>query len=178
GADNFWDFLWVTDFPMFEWDEETQRYYALHHPFTAPKPEEVARFLAADATDRDTVESILSAGYDIVCNGSEIGGGSIRIHQREVQSKVFKLLGISDEEATEKFSFLMEALRYGPPPHGGIAWGFDRLVMHLAGTENIRDVIAFPKTQNGSDLMAGSPGPVDQPQLAELFVQNSGLPES
>lgn len=172
-----WEFLWVVDFPMFEWDEQTQRFYAMHHPFTAPRHDQIEAFMAADPTDRDTLETIVSAGYDMVVNGSEIGGGSIRIHHRELQAKVFELLGISKAEAEEKFSFLMEALKYGTPPHGGIAFGLDRLVMHLGNTDNIRDVIAFPKTQTGADLMARCPSPVDAKQLAELFVKNTELPQ-
>ncbi len=168
-----WAFCWVVDFPMFQWDEETQRFFAMHHPFTAPSPEDVGRFMAADAREHETVESIVSAGYDMVVNGSEIGGGSIRIHQQEVQKKVFQLLGISDEEAQAKFSFLLEALRFGAPPHGGIAFGLDRLVMHLAGTDNIRDVIAFPKTQTGADLMCDCPSPVDSVQLDELQIKST-----
>jgi aspartyl-tRNA synthetase len=172
-----WAMLWVIDFPMFEHDAETDRYYALHHPFTAPNPDQIEAFLAADKGDVDTVEGIVSAGYDMVCNGSEIGGGSIRIHRGDIQSKVFDLIGLSGEEASEKFSFLLDALRFGPPPHGGIAFGLDRLVMHLAGTDNIRDVIAFPKTQTGSDLMCDAPGVVSDEQLAELHVASTWDPE-
>ncbi len=168
-----WAFTWVIDFPMFEHDAETDRYYALHHPFTAPSPDQVEAFLAADKKDIDTVEGIVSAGYDMVVNGSEIGGGSIRIHRADVQRKVFDLIGLSEEEAHEKFSFLLDALRFGAPPHGGIAFGLDRLVMHLAGTDNIRDVIAFPKTQTGSDPMCDAPGPVSDDQLKELFVAST-----
>ncbi len=164
-----WKFVWVIDFPMFEWDEETQRYYSLHHPFTAPNPDQF------ELLDSDP-GACLSAGYDLVVNGSEIGGGSIRIHRPEIQKKVFTILGISDEEAKEKFGFLLDALKYGAPPHGGIAFGLDRLVMHLVGTENIRDVIAFPKTQAGADLMIQAPGPVYSAQLEELHVR-SVLPE-
>ncbi len=177
GDDNFWDFLWVVDFPMFDFDEETQRFYSVHHPFTGPRADAAAKFLAASATDRDIVEDIVTDGYDIVCNGSEIGGGSVRIHREDVQAKVFELLGIGEAEAKEKFGFLLDALSYGAPPHGGLAFGLDRIVMLLAGTENIRDVIAFPKTQTGADVMSGSPSPVDPEQLVELFVKNHGLPE-
>ncbi len=178
GDANFWNFCWVVDFPMFEYDEETQRFYSMHHPFTGPRADHLASFMAADPSDRDALEGIVTDGYDIVCNGSEIGGGSIRIHRQDVQSKVFELLGIGKEEAREKFGFLLDALRYGAPPHGGLAFGFDRLVMHLSGTDNIRDVIAFPKTQTGADIMSDSPGPVDPKQLEELFVKNDGLPEA
>ncbi|MEM9372250.1 MAG: aspartate--tRNA ligase [Planctomycetota bacterium] len=168
-----WNFLWVYDFPMFEWDEETERFYALHHPFTAPTPEETERFLAADASDVETVESIVSDGYDMICNGSEIGGGSIRIHRQDVQSKVFSLLGLSEDEAKLKFSFLLDALSYGAPPHGGVAFGLDRIVMHMAGTDNIREVIAFPKSMTGVDLMCEAPNVVDQEQLSELHVKST-----
>ena len=168
-----WNFLWVYDFPMFEHDAATGRYYSLHHPFTAPTSAETERFLAADPADIDTVESIVSDGYDMICNGSEIGGGSIRIHRQEVQKKVFNLLGLTEEQAKTKFSFLLEALSYGAPPHGGIAFGLDRLVMHMAGTENIREVIAFPKTMTGQDLMCEAPNVVDAEQLQELHVKST-----
>ncbi|MEN0020529.1 MAG: aspartate--tRNA ligase [Planctomycetota bacterium] len=172
------DFLWVVDFPMFEHDEADGRFYSLHHPFTAPNPDQVEAFLAASNDDVDAIEGILSAGYDVICNGSEIGGGSIRIHQRDVQQRVFTLLGLSDEEAKEKFSFLLDALKFGAPPHGGIAFGLDRLVMHLCGTDNIRDVIAFPKTQNGADLMCEAPAGVPEQQLKELYVESTWKPEN
>ena len=159
-----WSPLWVIDFPMFEWDEESKRYISLHHPFSAPKEDEVAKL------DSDPANCI-SACYDLVINGSEVGGGSVRIHQPAVQAKVFELIGLDENEAREKFGFLLEALKYGAPPHGGIAFGLDRLVMLLHGTDNIRDVIAFPKTQHGSDLMCEAPGPVDDAQLTDLGLR-------
>lgn len=166
-----WNFLWVVDFPMFARDAETGRWVAMHHPFTAPRDDQQAAFVAADVNDEETIGGMVSAGYDMVLNGSEIAGGSIRIHDPAVQKKVFTLLGLSEQEAREKFSFLLEALRFGAPPHGGIAFGLDRLVMHVCGTDNIRDVIAFPKTQIGADLMTGAPSPVTPSQLKELHVR-------
>jgi aspartyl-tRNA synthetase len=159
-----WKWLWVVDFPMFEFNEEDKRWYSLHHPFTAPRPEDL------DRLDSDP-GSVLSRAYDIVCNGSELGGGSIRIHSPQVQSLVFKKLGIGDEEAKQKFGFLLDALKFGAPPHGGIALGLDRVIMHLCNTTNIRDVIAFPKTQNGADLMIDAPSEVDAAQLRELNLR-------
>jgi len=155
--------LWVIDFPMFDWNEDAQRWVSEHHPFTAP----LASHL--DILESDP-KNCLSAGYDLVINGAEIGGGSIRIHTPEVQSKVFKLLGLSQEEVEDKFGFLLNALRYGAPPHGGVAFGLDRLVMMMVGTTNIRDVIAFPKTQTGADLMCEAPGKADPAQLEELGI--------
>ncbi len=155
--------LWVVDFPMFEWDEDDKRFIAMHHPFTAPKNEDIDK-LTSDP------KNVISRGYDLVINGYEVAGGSIRIHERDLQSKVFKLLGISKEEADQKFGFLLNAFRYGAPPHGGIAFGFDRLVMLLAGTHNIRDVIAFPKTTSAMSLMDESPSPVSNTQLDELGI--------
>jgi aspartyl-tRNA synthetase len=159
-----WKPLWVTDFPMFEYDQAEQRYVALHHPFTAPKVDD-AEALAADPAHA------VSRGYDMVLNGAEIGGGSIRIHTPEMQSAVFRLLGIGEVEARAKFGFLLDALKCGAPPHGGIAFGIDRLAMLVGGTEAIRDVIAFPKTTSAQDLMTDAPSPVDARQLAELHVQ-------
>ena len=158
-----WAPLWVTDFPMFEWDEEEQRYVALHHPFTAP---------AVDSIDalRANAKTAVSRGYDMVLNGNEIGGGSIRIHNSAMQSAVFELLGIGAEEAEGKFGFLLDALKYGAPPHGGIAFGIDRIAALMAGTESIRDVIAFPKTTTAQCLMTGAPSPVPDKQLAEVHV--------
>ncbi len=171
-----WNFLWMIDPPMFERNKDTGKWVAMHHPFTSPREDQKAAFVAAHADDDQTIESIVSAGYDLVVNGSEIGGGSVRIHDPEVQSKVFALLGLTPEQAKEKFSFLLEALRFGAPPHGGIAFGLDRLVMHLCGAENIRDVIAFPKTQIGADLMTGAPGPVGEEQLREVHVKGTFTP--
>jgi len=157
-------FLWVVDFPLLEWDEEEHRYTAMHHPFTAPKDEDIPLL------DTEPQKARAKA-YDIILNGVELGGGSIRIHSTEIQEKMFKVLGFTRESAWERFGFLMEAFKYGAPPHGGLAYGFDRLIMLLTGTDNIRDVIAFPKTQNGSCLLTGAPSPVDAKQLRELHVK-------
>ncbi len=156
--------VWVTEFPMFEYDYKNKRHVAMHHPFTAPKEGDIA-LLDADPSQ------MLSRGYDLTMNGYEIAGGSIRIHSTVIQEKVFSLLGLGREEAVEKFGFLVEALTYGAPPHGGIAFGFDRLVMLLAGTDNIRDVIAFPKTTSASSLMDESPSLVSNSQLDELGIK-------
>jgi aspartyl-tRNA synthetase len=158
------NFTWVMDFPMFEYDDADKRHVAVHHPFTSPKTEDLP-FL-----DSSPLKCRANA-YDLVLNGNEIGGGSIRIHSQEVQSKVFSLLGISSEDAEKKFGFLLEALQYGPPPHGGIAFGMDRLIMLLTDSPNIRDVIAFPKTQKAGDLMSECPSPVDAKQLLELGIK-------
>ena len=155
--------VWITEFPMFEFDDEKNRFIAMHHPFTAPRIDDV------DLLDSDPLKT-LSRGYDLTMNGYEIAGGSVRIHSPKVQEKVFSLLGLSRDEAIEKFGFLVEALSYGAPPHGGIAFGFDRLVMLLAGTENIRDVIAFPKTTSAASLMDSSPSNVSDSQLKELGI--------
>ena len=156
--------LWVTDFPLFEWDDETRRYYAMHHPFTSPVTE-----------DLELMESdpgkVRAKAYDLVLNGSEIAGGSIRISNSKIQAGMFKALGISEEEAKDKFGFLMNAFKYGAPPHGGIAFGFDRMAMLFAGESSIRDVIAFPKTSSGLSLMDDSPTLVDEGQLRELHIK-------
>jgi aspartyl-tRNA synthetase len=159
-----WQPLWVLDFPMFEWDEEGKRWSAMHHPFTSPKDGH-EDLLASDPG------RALAKGYDMVLNGWELGGGSVRIHRAEVQSKVFKALGIAEAEAREKFGFLLDNLQYGAPPHGGIAFGLDRLVAMMAGAESIRDVIAFPKTQRAQDLLVKAPSPVDDKQLRELGLR-------
>ncbi|WP_129136669.1 aspartate--tRNA ligase [Luteimonas sp. YGD11-2] len=158
-----WKPLWVTDFPMFEYDDEAQRYVALHHPFTAPAVDDIDDL-------RANARTAVSRGYDMVMNGNEIGGGSIRIHRPEMQSAVFGLLGIDAEEAQAKFGFLLDALKYGAPPHGGIAFGIDRIAALMAGTESIRDVIAFPKTTGAQCLMTGAPSPIADAQLAEVHV--------
>ena len=159
-----WAPLWVTDFPMFEYDDEAQRYVALHHPFTAPAVDDIADL-------RANAKTAVSRGYDMVLNGNEIGGGSIRIHRSDMQSAVFDLLGIGAEEAEGKFGFLLDALRFGAPPHGGIAFGIDRIAALMAGTESIRDVIPFPKTTGAQCLMTGAPSPIPDEQLAEVHVQ-------
>jgi aspartyl-tRNA synthetase len=153
------DILWIVEFPAFFWDPELERWDASHHPFTAP------------VGDLDQPAQLLTRAYDLVLDGAEIGGGSIRIHERDVQQRVFELLGIGAEEAQARFGFLLDALRYGAPPHGGIAMGIDRIVQALAGTETIRDVIAFPKAASGADPLTGAPAPVDAAQLRELGIR-------
>ncbi len=160
------DLLWVVDFPLFEYSDEQKAFVASHHPFTSPRPEDVAHLL----TDPGRCKAV---AYDLVLNGNEVGGGSIRIHDSEVQAQVFRALGIGEEEARSKFGFLLEALRFGAPPHGGIALGMDRLVMLLTGGESLRDVIPYPKTQHGTDLMTGAPGEVSAAQLLELHVKST-----
>ncbi len=155
--------LWVVDFPLFEWDEETQRFYAMHHPFTSPNPEDV------DMLDSNT-GAVRATAYDMVVNGNELGGGSIRIHDAKLQDKMFQLLGLTEEDAQYKFGFLMNAFKYGAPPHGGLAFGFDRFVSILAGLDSIRDVIAFPKNNSGRDMMIDAPSTIDDAQLKELAI--------
>ncbi len=156
--------LWVIDFPLFEWDEETQRYYAMHHPFTSPNPDDIDKL-------RTDTGNVRATAYDIVVNGTELGGGSIRIHDAALQDEMFELLGFTPERAKEQFGFLMNAFKYGAPPHGGLALGFDRFVSILAGLDTIRDVIAFPKNNSGRDVMNESPSPIDQSQLDELCLE-------
>ncbi len=160
---NKFNFLWVVDFPMFEWDKDEQRWQALHHPFTSPKD--------GEALTKENAGNAKAKAYDVVLNGVELGGGSIRIHQKEVQKKVFELLNITEEAAKEKFGFLLDALSYGAPPHGGVALGFDRLCALIAGEESIREVIAFPKTQKALDPMSNAPGEVSEKQLKELGIR-------
>lgn len=159
-----YDLLWVTEFPLYEYDEEENRFVAKHHPFTSPMDEDIELL-------ESNPEKVRAKAYDIVLNGFEIGGGSIRIHNSDLQKKMFKALGFTDEEAYAKFGFLLDAFKYGTPPHGGLAFGLDRLVMLLTGSENIREVIAFPKTQNATSLLTDAPGPADKKQLDELGVK-------
>jgi aspartyl-tRNA synthetase len=159
---------WVTDFPLVEWDEEEKKWSATHHPFTSPLDADIEQL---GSTDPAVLSSLKSKAYDIVLNGSELGGGSIRIHRMDVQQKVFTLLGVDEASQRTKFGFLLDALQYGAPPHGGIALGLDRVVMILRNTTNIRDVIAFPKTQKGADLMSGAPSPIDEKQMREANIR-------
>jgi aspartyl-tRNA synthetase len=164
-------FCWVTDFPLVDWDEKAGRWFAMHHPFTSPREEDL-EFLESDPG------RVRARAYDVVLNGTELGGGSIRIHRSEVQSRMFSLLGIGEEEARAKFGFLLDALRFGAPPHGGIALGLDRICMIAARASSIRDVIAFPKTTSGLCLMTESPSPVSESQLAELGLALRPAPGS
>ncbi len=160
-----WQFMWLTDPPLFEKDEDTGKMSSAHHPFTSPRPEDV-QYLESDP------ERVLARGYDLVLNGCEVGGGSIRIHESELQARIFTALGISDEEAKQKFGFLLDAFQYGPPPHGGIALGLDRFLMLMTGAKSLRDVLSFPKTQKGTDMMSEAPTPVSAEQLKELYIKS------
>lgn len=160
------DLLWITEFPMFEWNADEKRLEALHHPFTAPYPEDEADLKTARAQ-----------AYDLVYNGLEIGGGSLRIYQADLQRRVFDAIGLSEKEAQDKFGFLLNAFNFGAPPHGGIAYGIDRLAMLLSGEESIRDTIAFPKTQQARCLLTQAPSSVDQKQLKELQIKSTAEPK-
>ena len=162
--------LWIVDFPLLEWDDETQRFYAMHHPFTAPKPEHEQWFYSDKKED---LERVCANAYDFVLNGTELGGGSIRIHNAEMQSRMFEVLGISKEDAEYKFGFIINAFKYGAPPHGGLAFGFDRVCALFGGQETIRDYIAFPKNNQGRDVMIDSPSRIDQSQMDELFLAST-----
>jgi aspartyl-tRNA synthetase len=166
-------FLWVTNFPMFEWDEGEKTWNAAHHPFTSPHEEDMAKLETGVESLHDPLSplsSVRALAYDVVLNGTELGSGSIRIHRQDVQSRIFRALGMTDEEARARFGFFLEALEYGTPPHGGIALGLDRIVMILAGAESLREVIPFPKTARAVDLMVDAPTPVSEAQLKELGI--------
>ena len=176
--ENEFKLLWVTDFPLFEYDEESNRWVARHHPFTSPKPSDIKVMINNDPSIKDASKylehpyaNIKANAYDIILNGNEIGGGSIRIYQRELQEKMFAALGMSKEEAQHKFGFLLGAFEYGAPPHGGIAFGFDRLCAIIGGSESIRDFIAFPKNNSGRDVMLDAPSTIDEKQLNELQIK-------
>ena len=162
--DSYYDILWITEFPMLEWSEEEKRCVAVHHPFTSPKTEDLPLL------DTEPLK-VRAKAYDLVINGQEAGGGSIRIHSREIQKKMFNVLGFTDEQIEERFGFFIGAFNYGTPPHGGLAFGLDRLIMLLSKTDNIKDVIAFPKVQNASDLMTDAPSAVEPKQLKELSIK-------
>ena len=169
--DDQFNFLWVTDFPLFEYDEEEGRYQAMHHPFTCPKDEDIDKVISDPGNAH-------AKAYDIVLNGVELGGGSIRIHDRELQAHMFKALGLSEHEIEEKFGFLVEAFKYGAPPHGGLAYGLDRMVMLLCGADSIREVMAFPKNQAAQCMVCGAPAPIEESQMEELYIQLRDEPEA
>ena len=160
-----YEFLWIVEFPQFEWSEEENRFQAMHHPFTMPMEEDLEYL-----DPSKDLSKIRAKAYDIVLNGAEIGGGSVRIHQSDIQEKMFECLGFTREQANEQFSFLLNAFRYGVPPHAGLAYGLDRVVMMMLGLDSIRDVIAFPKVKDSSDLMTQAPGQVSEKQLEELGI--------
>ena len=162
--------LWVCDFPLLEWDDETQRFYAMHHPFTAPKPEDMEKFYS---NKKEDLEQVNANAYDFVLNGTEVGGGSIRIHDSKVQERMFEVLGFSKEDADYRFGFIINAFKYGAPPHGGIAFGFDRFCSLFGGQETIRDYIAFPKNNTGRDVMLDAPSRIDMAQMDELFIKST-----
>lgn len=164
--ENQYNFLWVTEFPLLEWDEEDNRFVAVHHPFTMPMDEDL------ELIDSDP-GAVRAKAYDIVLNGTELGGGSVRIHQNHIQEKMFEILGFSKESAHEQFGFLLDAFKYGVPPHAGLAYGLDRMVMHMVHADSIRDVIAFPKVKDASCLMTQAPGTVDEKQLEELSIKTT-----
>jgi aspartyl-tRNA synthetase len=167
--------LWVVDFPLLEWDEDAERFHAMHHPFTSPKKEDVERMLNGD---HETMKALRADAYDLVINGVEIGGGSIRIHDRKLQERNFKLLGFTEEEAEAQFGFLMGAFEYGAPPHGGIAFGFDRLCAVMMNSYSIRDFIAFPKNNQGRDMMIDAPSPIAEQQFNELYLRSTAEKEA
>ena len=167
--------LWIVDFPLLEWDDETQRFYAMHHPFTAPKPEHEKWFYS---NAKEDLERVCANAYDFVLNGTELGGGSIRIHNADMQKRMFEVLGISPEDAEYKFGFIINAFKFGAPPHGGLAFGFDRVCALFGGSDSIRDYIAFPKNNQGRDVMIDSPSRIDQEQLDELQIDLKSAPEA